>query len=139
MSKAHILVPLATSQTQEMNVNANAQRAVPRADQRLATRYRFDDPNMDLFFMAALGWGPAGGLDIGEAFHVAAKIEDGNAASWIRAFAESGDAQTASAEDWLRRGRRREAGEAYLKAFASYRSAWQFAAPGAEFAALYAR
>src|SRR5262249_44540977 len=139
MSKTHILALFVTSQLQEPNMNANAHREIARADQRLATRYRFDDPNMDLFFVAALGWGPAGGLDVGEAFHVASKIKDGDAASWIRAFAESGDAQTACAEDWLRRGRRREAGEAHLKAFASYRSAWQFADPGAEFAALYAR
>ena len=32
--------------------------------QRLATKYRFDDEDMDLFFVAALGWGPAGGLDV---------------------------------------------------------------------------
>ena len=31
---------------------------------RLATKYRFDDEDMDLFFVAALGWGPTGGLDV---------------------------------------------------------------------------
>jgi len=36
-----------------------------RPDQRLAKRYCFNDADMDLFFMAALGWGPTGGLDIG--------------------------------------------------------------------------
>jgi hypothetical protein len=37
--------------------------------QRLAHTYYFDDADMDLFFVAALGWGPAGGLDIGQAFY----------------------------------------------------------------------
>lgn len=55
--------------------------------QRLATKYRFDDEDMDLFFVAALGWGPAGGLDVGQAFHVASQITDGDGESWVRAFA----------------------------------------------------
>ena len=50
---------------------AHATPAVPRADQRLARKYRFDDPNMDLFFLAALGWGKSGGLDVGEVFEIA--------------------------------------------------------------------
>jgi hypothetical protein len=45
---------------------------------RLTQRYRFADPNMDLFFLGALGWGPTGGLSVGEAFHIASHIEDGN-------------------------------------------------------------
>ena len=61
------------------------QRAV-RPDQRLSVRYRFDDPNMDLFFMSALSMGPAGGLDIGQAFYVASRIVDGDADSWVQAF-----------------------------------------------------
>lgn len=110
----------------------------PRPDQRLARKYRFDDPDMDLFFMAALSWGPAGGLDIGQAFHVASTIEDGDADSWVRSFAAYGELQNRQADQWARRGWRRAAGEARLKAFASYRSAWQFAAPGGDtFCALY--
>jgi len=112
----------------------------PRPDQRLATKYRFDDPDMDLFFMAALSWGPTGGLDIGQAFHVAATIVDGDADSWVRSFASYGDLQDTQADQWARRGWRRAAGEARLKAFASYRSAWQFAAPGGDtFTPLYGR
>jgi pimeloyl-ACP methyl ester carboxylesterase len=111
----------------------------PRADQRLARRYCFDDPDMDLFFVAALGWGPAGGLDIGEAFYVASSISDGDPDSWVRSFANYGDALDAQASAWLARGWRRAAGEMRLKAFASYRSAWQFAAPGELFLSLYAR
>lgn len=112
----------------------------PRPDQRLAKKLRFDDPDMDLFFMAALSWGPTGGLDIGQAHHIASTIVDGDADSWVQSFAAYGDLQQQQADAWAARGRRRAAGEARLKAFASYRSAWQFAVPaGAQFNALYQR
>jgi pimeloyl-ACP methyl ester carboxylesterase len=108
--------------------------------QRLATKVRFDDEDMDLFFVAALGWGPAGGLDVGQAFHVASRIVDGDGESWVRAFAEQGELLDAQADAWKARGWRRAAGEARLKAFAAWRSSWQFAAPrGPVFAAHYAR
>jgi pimeloyl-ACP methyl ester carboxylesterase len=108
--------------------------------QRLATKYRFDDEDMDLFFVAALGWGPAGGLDVGQTFHVASQITDGDGESWVRAFAGQGELLDVQADDWLARGARRNAGEARLKAFAAYRSSWQFASPYApDFAANYAR
>jgi pimeloyl-ACP methyl ester carboxylesterase len=115
------------------------QTETPRPDQRLARRYHFNDPDMDLFFMAALGWGPAGGLDVGQAFHVASRITDGEADTWVQAFADYGDVQNAQADAWKQRGWKRAAGEARLKAFASYRSAWQFAMPGPQFAAIYAK
>lgn len=117
---------------------ATVSTAASRPDQRLAVKYRFDDPNMDLFFMSALSWGPAGGLDIGQAFHIASSIVDGDADSWVRAFAAYGELQDAQADTWAARSWRRAAGEARLKAFASYRSAWQFAEPGGEaFSAAY--
>lgn len=111
----------------------------PRPDQRLAQRYHFIDPDMDMFFVAALGWGPAGGLDIGQAFHVASQITDGVGESWVEAFGNYGDKLNAQANAWKQRGWKRAAGEARLQAFASYRSAWQFAEPGQPFASLYAR
>lgn len=119
--------------------NQDSDHATPsRPDQRLGRKYRFDDADMDLFFMSALSWGPSGGLDIGQAFHVASTIVDGDADSWVRAFGDYGDLQNAQADAWAARGWRRAAGEARLKACASFRSAWQFAAPGGErFLALY--
>src|SRR5262249_1332841 len=99
--------------------------ATARPAQRLGTRYRFADDDMDLFFVPAPGWGPTGGLDIGQAFHVAAQITDGDGDSWVRAFAAQGEHLDAQAEAWLARGRRREAGEARLQSFAAFRSAWQ--------------
>lgn len=103
-----------------------------RADQRLSRKYFFDDADMDLFFMSALSWGPNGGLDIGQAFYVASSIVDGDADSWVNSFGAYAELQNQQAEVWLQRGWRRAAGEARLKAFASYRSAWQFAQPGGE-------
>ncbi|RFM31083.1 alpha/beta hydrolase family protein [Chitinophaga silvisoli] len=105
--------------------------------QRLSQRYRFSDPNMDLFFLGALGWGPAGGLSAGEAFYVAARIKDGDADSWADAFERQGEILHAQAEKWQQRGLVRAAGEARLKAFACYRSAWQFVAPGERFLGLF--
>lgn len=42
--------------------------------QRLSQRYRFADPNMDLFFLGASGWVPAGGLSMGRHLE---KADDG--------------------------------------------------------------
>jgi esterase/lipase len=110
-----------------------------RPNQRLGQTYRFSDPDMDLFFVAALGWGPAGGLDIGQVFHIASNIKDGDGASWVEAFAAYGDSQNEQADAWKRRGWTRAAGEARLKAFASYRSSWQFAPLGEVFRSLYVK
>ena len=93
---------------------------------------------MDLFFVAALGWGRSGGLDVGEAFEIASHITDGDADSWIAAFEAQALLINDQAEVWAARGWKRAAGEMRLKAFAAYRSAWQFAAPGETFNRLYA-
>lgn len=111
--------------------------AKQRPDQRLARKYQFDDHDMDLFFMAAMGWGPTGGLDIGQVFYVASQIQDGDPDSWVKAFSDYGALQNAQADTWKARGWRRAAGEARLKAFAAYRSAWQFAGPGEAFRTCY--
>lgn len=116
---------------------ATAPTPAAKPAQRLATRFRFADDDMDLFFVAALGWGPAGGLDIGQAFHIASRIVDGDGDSWVRAFAEYGDYLDQQAEAWHARGWTRAAGETRLKAFAAYRSSWQFAEPGAVFREVY--
>lgn len=116
---------------------ANVTRGEDYSTQRLSQRYFFHDPNMDLFLVGALGWGPAGGLSIGEAFYVASQITDGDADSWSLAFENQGIAQSKQADVWQRRGAIRAAGEMRLKAFACYRMAWQFVAPGERFTALY--
>jgi hypothetical protein len=75
-----------------------------RASDRLGFKYRFDDPDMDLFFVIACGWGRAGGLDIGEAYYVAQSIKDGDAESWVASFEASGDRQQKLADDWQAAG-----------------------------------
>jgi pimeloyl-ACP methyl ester carboxylesterase len=121
----------------QTTTTAHSALATPRADQRLARKYRFDDPNMDLSFLAALGWGKSGGLDVGEAFEIASHITDGDADSWIRAFERQAKLLDTQAELWAAKGWTRAAGEMRLKAFVAYRSAWQFAAPGEMFNRLY--
>src|SRR5580693_1543178 len=93
---------------------ALAAPAAPQADQRLARKYRFDDPNMDLFFLAALGWGKSGGLDVGEVFEIASHIIDGDADSWIRAFEQQAKILDAQADLWAGKGWTRAAGEMRL-------------------------
>lgn len=106
---------------------------------RLSTKYQFNDPDMDLFFLVALGWGPTGGLSVGEAYYVASTIQDGDADSWVASFAEEGDRQNQLADSWRSAGSIRESAQARMKAFVSYRSAWQFAALGQSFDSLYQR
>ena len=118
---------------------AAAGEPAQKASQRLSQRYRFNDDDMDLFFVAAVGWGATGGLGLGQAWYVASQITDGDGDSWVKAFEAYGDAQNAEAEALLARGRRRAAGETRLRAFAAYRSAWQFAMPGPVFLALFAK
>lgn len=115
---------------------ANVTRGEDYSTQRLKQRYYFQDSNMDLFLVGALGWGAAGGLSIGEAYYVASQITDGDADSWSRAFESQGIAQSRQADEWQRRGAIRAAGEMRLKAFVCYRMAWQFVAPGERFIAL---
>jgi pimeloyl-ACP methyl ester carboxylesterase len=124
--------------TSAQGTSPGAAPSAPRADQRLTRKYYFDDPNMDLFFLAALGWGKSGGLDVGEVFEIASHITDGDADSWIRAFEQQARVLDAQADLWAAKGWIPAAGEMRLKAFAAYRSAWQFAAPGATFNRLYA-
>lgn len=108
-------------------------------DQRLGQTYRFQDTDMDLFFVGALGWGSAGGLEVGQVFHIASQITDGSADSWVDAFSRYGDLMSAQADEWKARGWQRQAGELRLKAMASYRSSWQFAPLGETFRSLYGK
>ncbi|HEY7483526.1 MAG TPA: alpha/beta fold hydrolase [Streptosporangiaceae bacterium] len=90
-------------------------------------RYRFADRDMDFIFQWSAGAAKTGGLDAGELFYIAARIDDGDIASWVREFESYGDAQRGLAGDLQGRGRRRSAGEILMKAYHCYRQAWQFA------------
>ncbi|WP_344162561.1 alpha/beta hydrolase [Kribbella yunnanensis] len=106
---------------------------------RVSTKYRFNDPDMDLFFVIALAWSDTGGLSPGELFYVAQSIKDGDADSWVTAFQASGERQDKQADEWKAKGWKRQSAQARFKAFASYRSAWQFAPLGAVFESIYAK
>ncbi|CAK7235355.1 hypothetical protein SCUCBS95973_009242 [Sporothrix curviconia] len=123
---------------------AAAARDQDYSTQRLAQRYRFNDVNMDLFFLAALGWTAAGGLSVGEAFYIAGQIQDGSSASWTAAFERQGGILQKQADAWLAQdgGRKnkallRAAGETRLRAFCCFRSAWQFVVPGEQFVRIF--
>ncbi|MDC7125093.1 MAG: hypothetical protein PQJ46_05980 [Spirochaetales bacterium] len=45
-------------------------------------KYHFKHPGMDFFFQWVLGMANNGGSTVGECFSTAARIEDGNPASW---------------------------------------------------------
>lgn len=96
-----------------------------------AIHYRFDDRDMDFVFQMSVAAAKTGGPDAGELYAVASRIEDGNTKSWVKEFQAYGDAQCALAADWEARGRRRSAGEVLMKAYYTYRQAWQFAAEDA--------
>ncbi len=106
---------------------------------RLGQRYYFNDPDMDLFFVGAMSWGPTGGLDIGQVYYIGSQIADGDADSWVAAFSDYGAEMNAQADTWKAKGWTQATGEARLKAAAAYRSAWQFAEVGATFLSIYAR
>jgi pimeloyl-ACP methyl ester carboxylesterase len=106
---------------------------------RMPVKYHFDDADMDFFFVVALGWGVEGGLSVGQAFHVASQITDGDAASWVDAFTRYGDELNHQADIWLARGWQQQSAEMRFNAFASYRSAWQFSPPGKPFLDIYAK
>jgi pimeloyl-ACP methyl ester carboxylesterase len=98
---------------------------------RTKFQVRFQNEDLDFIFQwLALGYGVYGGLSYGESFSAAREIEEHNMSSWIGAFRKSGDRLHARAEDSIRSGHRRSAGEDYLKAFAAYRAAAQMMLPG---------
>lgn len=124
----------------DANAQSGQSEAKPRgASGRISEKYRFDDSDMDLFFVIALGWGQAGGLSVGQGFYVASKMVDGDADSWVAAFTEYGDYCTVQADEWQKRGWIHQSGQMRLNAFASYRSAWQFAPVGDPFKTIYTR
>lgn len=98
-----------------------------------AIRYYFDDHDLDFMFQWALGAAKTGGLDSGELFHIASRIQNGDPASWVREFESHGDLQRDLAATWVAEGRDHSAGEAMMKAYYAYRQAWQFVGRGDNF------
>jgi pimeloyl-ACP methyl ester carboxylesterase len=97
-----------------------------RVFERSKMRVRFKNDDFDFVFQWALGYGVYGGLTHGELFAIAARIEDGNPDSWVTPFYLAGDRLRHAAEQLLASGKKRSAGETYLKAFCAYRFGCQF-------------
>jgi len=97
-----------------------------RIFERSKIRVRFKNEDFDFLFQWALGYGVYGGLTHGELFAIAARIEDGNPDSWVMHFCRAGDRLRQTAEQLLASGKKRSAGETYLKAFCAYRFGCQF-------------
>jgi pimeloyl-ACP methyl ester carboxylesterase len=70
-----------------------------------------------------------GGLSHGEAFTIASQISERDISTWVGAFHRFGEMLRNRAEQQLREGRSRSAGESYLKAFAAHRAAAQMMLP----------
>lgn len=85
-------------------------------------KYVFEDSDMDFHFgNLALGSAVNGGVEIGEAFYAAAKIIDGNAASWQSQWQALGDRIRARGENALKAGHRISARDHLLRAAYYYR------------------
>jgi len=98
--------------------------------QRSKMRIRFQNEDLDFTFQwLGLGYGVYGGLSHGEAFAVAAQIDERNISSWVGAFRRFGDRLRGRADEQLRDGQPRSAGETYLKSFNAHRAAVQMMLP----------
>jgi len=97
-----------------------------RIFERSKIRVRFKNEDMDFLFQWALGYSIYGGLAHGELFAIAAHIDDGNPDSWVSHFCAAGDRLQQVAVQLLAPGKKRSAGETYLKAFCAYRFGCQF-------------
>ena len=97
-----------------------------RIFERSKIRVRFKNEDFDFLFQWALGYSVYGGLAHGELFAIAARIDDGNPDSWVSHFCAAGDRLRQVAMQLLAAGKKRSAGETYLKAFCAYRFGCQF-------------
>ena len=97
-----------------------------RIFERSKIRVRFKNEDFDFLFQWALGYSVYGGLAHGELFAIAARIDDGNPDSWVSHFCAAGDRLQQVAVQLLASGKKRSAGETYLKAFCAYRFGCQF-------------
>jgi pimeloyl-ACP methyl ester carboxylesterase len=87
-------------------------------------RYHFKDPDMDFTFGSlVLGAAVNHGCEIGEAFHAAAHIKDGDAASWQEEWAKTAALAAARGERSLARGHKVSAREQFQRASYYYRLA----------------
>jgi pimeloyl-ACP methyl ester carboxylesterase len=107
----------------------NTHKQAEQLAQRRAVRLYFDDQDMDLWLMMALGNSAAGGAELGECINVAARIKDGELESWVTEWTNAGQRLEAQAQAAHQAQRQISACEAYLRAFSYYQVSTAFLRP----------
>lgn len=106
--------------------------------QRLKTKLFFDDEDMDFDFQLFLANLEGHGAAIGEIFNTARRIDTKDELSWKTEFVKEAERVEALAENCLNKGHRISAGDAFLRAFTYYRSAFMAVSPeDADFTRIY--
>jgi alpha-beta hydrolase superfamily lysophospholipase len=85
-------------------------------------RMYFKANDMDFVFQWVMGSAVHGGAGIGESFHAASRMKDGNPESWAREWTALAGRVRERAEGMLRAGHAVSAREAYLRAAVYYRA-----------------
>jgi pimeloyl-ACP methyl ester carboxylesterase len=89
--------------------------------QRKSDRIYFSDNDMDFYFLTPLAFHNLRGSSIGECFHIASRIEEGNPTSWAQEWTGYATRVRKIAEACESKDLAVSAGEAYLRAFSYYR------------------
>jgi esterase/lipase len=83
----------------------------------------FDDEEFDFQFLRVMGSHYNNGASIGECLSTAKRIKDGDQVSWVKEWHETAALVESEAVDYLNKGQRVSAREAFLRASMYYRSA----------------
>jgi hypothetical protein len=98
--------------------------------ERLKHRIFFEGEDMDFMFQYFLSNHGERGAALGELFNVARRVDPKSPSSWKVEFVKEAEKIEAIAEDCLQKGHRISAGDAFLRAYTYYRSAFCAVAPG---------
>ena len=102
------------------------QQGIPR-DPR--TKYHFKREEFDFFFQWLLGASTHGGSEGGESFYAASQIEEGDVASWNRAWTALAERVAARGEASRDGDHRVSARESFLRAYTYHRAPLMFISP----------
>jgi hypothetical protein len=86
----------------------------------------FDDTEFDAQFARTVGKAAVGMADVGECFATANRMTDGDYASWQDCWHATAERVEGIADEAAKAGRRRSAGEAYLRASEYHRGSYAF-------------
>jgi Esterase FrsA-like len=86
----------------------------------------FDDTEFDAQFARTVGKAAVGMADVGECFATANRMTDGDYASWQDCWHATAERAEGIADEAAKAGRRRSAGEAYLRASEYHRASYFF-------------